>query len=103
MILCQFTSKFLGIVHSILGSSPAPPPLSPPMEKRKKGIQGFFSVVKLTFENQTTIMPHIPMELLMLAVKSFETTIVIKFLNLKRGEHNELFKESAVNGLIKRK
>lgn len=63
----------------------------------------FFSVVKLTFENQTTIMPHIPMELLMLAVKSFETTIVIKFLSLKRGEHNELFKESAVNGLIKRK
>lgn len=48
-------------------------------------------------------MPHIPMELLMLAVKSFETTIVIKFLSLKRGEHNELFKESAVNGLIKRK
>lgn len=35
----------------------------------------------------------------MLAVKSFETTIVIKFLSLKRGEHNELFKESAVNGL----
>lgn len=64
----------------------------------------FFSVVKLTFENQTTIMPHIQaMELLMLAVKSFETTIVIKFLSLKRGEHNELFKESAVNGLIKRK
>lgn len=48
-------------------------------------------------------MPHIPMELLMLAVKSFETIIVIKFLSLKRGEHNELFKESAVNGLIKRK
>ena len=49
-------------------------------------------------------MPHIQaMELLMLAVKSFETTIVIKFLSLKRGEHNELFKESAVNGLIKRK
>lgn len=79
------------------------------MEKRKKRHSRFFSVVKLTFENQTTnyyyyyIMPHIPMELLMLAVKSFETTIVIKFLSLKRGEHNELFKESAVNGLIKRK
>ena len=102
MILCQVTSKFLGVVHSILSSSPAPPPLLPPMEKKKRHSR-FFSVVKLTFENQTTIMPHIPMELLMLAVKSFETTIVIKFLSLKRGEHNELFKESAVNGLIKKK